>query len=102
MVNSLISEYMPPGSLDEQWDVPGLEEALTQEYGLEVPVGKWLDEDDELHEETLRDRILESMISAYKERKNRLSRECSDILRRLSCCKFWMAPGKNIWARWTI
>ena len=68
VVNSLISVYMPPGSLDEQWDVPGLEEALTKEYGLEIPVGKWLDEDDELHEETLRDRILESMISAYKEK----------------------------------
>ena len=69
VVNSLISEYMPPGSLDEQWDVPGLEEALMQEYGLEIPVGKWLDEDDELHEETLRDRILEQMISAYKEKE---------------------------------
>ena len=68
VVNSLISVYMPPGSLDEQWDVPGLEEALTKEYGLEIPVGKWLDEDDELHEETLRERILESMISAYKEK----------------------------------
>jgi preprotein translocase subunit SecA len=69
VANSLISEYMPPGSLDEQWDVPGLEEALTREYGLEIPVGKWLDEDDELHEETLRDRILELMISAYKEKE---------------------------------
>ena len=68
VVNSLVSGYMPPGSLDEQWDVPGLEEALTKEYGLEIPVGKWLDEDDELHEETLRDRVLESMISAYKEK----------------------------------
>ena len=68
VVNSLISVYMPPASLDEQWDVPGLEEALTKEYGLEIPVGKWLDEDDELHEETLRERILESMISAYKEK----------------------------------
>ena len=69
VVNSLISEYMPPGSLDEQWDVPGLEEAMTLEYGLEIPVGQWLDEDDELHEETLRDRILELMISAYKEKE---------------------------------
>jgi preprotein translocase subunit SecA len=69
VVNTLISEYMPPGSLDEQWDVPGLEEAMTQEYGLEIPIGQWLDEDDELHEETLRDRILELMISAYKEKE---------------------------------
>ncbi|MEN8205461.1 MAG: preprotein translocase subunit SecA [Pseudomonadota bacterium] len=75
VVYSLISEYMPPGSLDEQWDVPGLEEALTQEYGLEIPVGKWLDEDDELHEETLRDRILESMISVYKEKEKQTEPE---------------------------
>jgi len=75
VVNTLISEYMPPGSLDEQWDVPGLEEALMQEYGLEIPVGKWLDEDDELHEETLRDRILELMISAYKEKEKQTEPE---------------------------
>ena len=69
VVNSLVSQYIPPGSLDEQWDVPGLEEALTQEYGMEIPVGKWLDEDDELHEETLHDRILDTMIAAYKEKE---------------------------------
>jgi preprotein translocase subunit SecA len=69
VVNSLISEFMPPGTLEEQWDVPGLEEALMQEYGLEIPVGKWLDEDDDLHEETLRDRVLEFMVAAYKEKE---------------------------------
>ena len=75
VVNSLVSVYMPPGSLDEQWDVPGLEEALMQEYGMEIPVGKWLDEDDELHEETLHERILESMISAYKEKEKQAAPE---------------------------
>jgi preprotein translocase subunit SecA len=69
VVNALISEYMPPGSLDEQWDIAGLEEALAKEYGLEMPVRQWLDEDDELHEETLRDRILETMIAAYKRKE---------------------------------
>jgi preprotein translocase subunit SecA len=69
VVNALISEYLPPGSPDEQWDIPGLEEALTKEYGQEIPVGKWLDEDDELHEETLRDRILETMVAAYQKKE---------------------------------
>jgi preprotein translocase subunit SecA len=69
VVNALISEYLPPGSLDEQWGIPGLEEALTKEYGQEIPVGKWLDEDDELHEETLRDRILETMVAAYQKKE---------------------------------
>jgi preprotein translocase subunit SecA len=69
VVNALISEYLPPGSMAEQWDIPGLEEALTKEYGQEIPVGKWLDEDDDLHEETLRDRILETMVAAYRKKE---------------------------------
>ncbi|MDH3980155.1 MAG: preprotein translocase subunit SecA [Gammaproteobacteria bacterium] len=69
MVNALISTYIPPASMDDQWDVPGLEEALQREYGFELPVQQWLDEDDELHEETLRERILESMIAAYREKE---------------------------------
>ena len=69
VVNALISEYLPPGSLDEQWNIPGLEEALVKEYGQEIPVGKWLDEDDDLHEETLRERILETMVAAYSKKE---------------------------------
>jgi len=42
VVNGLIDGYIPPGSLDEQWDIAGLEEALHQEYGMEMPVGKSL------------------------------------------------------------
>ena len=69
VVNALISEYMPPGSLDEQWDIAGLEEAIAKEYGQEMPVGQWLEEDDELHEETLRARILETMLAAYRQKE---------------------------------
>jgi preprotein translocase subunit SecA len=69
MVNALISAFIPPGSMDDQWDVPGLEEALQREYGFELPVQQWLDEDDELHEETLRERILEHMTTAYREKE---------------------------------
>jgi preprotein translocase subunit SecA len=69
VVNGLISEYIPPGSMDEQWNVPGLEEAITKEFGLELPIGKWLDDDHELHEESLRERILESMLAAYQEKE---------------------------------
>jgi preprotein translocase subunit SecA len=78
VVNSLVSQYIPPGSLDEQWDVSGLEEALVQEYALELPLQKWLDEDHELHEETLRERILDSMVAAYKEKEKQSG---SEVLR---------------------
>ncbi len=69
VVKDVISSYIPAGSLDEQWDVAGLEEALLQEFGSELPISEWLDQDDELHEETLRERILEAMETAYSEKE---------------------------------
>ena len=69
ILGDLISEYMPPGSLDEQWEIPGLEEALENEFALQLPVHEWLEEDHDLHEEPLRERIHERMIAAYREKE---------------------------------
>ncbi len=65
VVNDLISSYIPPESLDEQWDVPGLTQALKDEYDLNYPLQQWLDEDHDLHEETLRKRIIDEMDTTY-------------------------------------
>ena len=69
VVNDHISQYIPPGTLEDQWDVPGLEESLAMEYAIELPITAWLEEDHDLHEETLRERILESMVAAYREKE---------------------------------
>ncbi|MEJ1356238.1 MAG: preprotein translocase subunit SecA [Candidatus Sedimenticola sp. (ex Thyasira tokunagai)] len=65
VVNDLISSYIPPESLDEQWDVPGLTQALKDEYDLNYPLQQWLDEDHDLHEESLRKRIIDEMDTTY-------------------------------------
>ena len=57
----VINRYIPPGSIDEQWDVPGLEKALEGEFGIDVPVNAWLKQDESIHEEVLRERILEAV-----------------------------------------
>jgi preprotein translocase subunit SecA len=69
VVNDLISTYIPPESMDEQWDVPGLSVALESTYGLKYELQQWLDADDGLHEEGLRGRILEQMEQAYSEKE---------------------------------
>ncbi len=66
VVNEVIDTYIPPQSLDEQWDIPGLEEAVEREFGLRLPIAKWLEEEDDLHEEPLRERILQKLTDAYK------------------------------------
>ncbi|AKH20530.1 preprotein translocase subunit SecA [Sedimenticola thiotaurini] len=69
VVNGLIDRYIPPQSLEEQWDVPGLTEALKSEYELDYPIQEWLDADDSLHEETLRERIISQMEQEYAEKE---------------------------------
>ncbi|WP_017925264.1 preprotein translocase subunit SecA [Thioalkalivibrio sp. HL-Eb18] len=59
VINAQISEYIPPGSIEDEWDVEGLEQALAGEFGIELPVKQWLEDEDDLHEEPLRERIIE-------------------------------------------
>ncbi len=66
VVNDTISGYIPPQSVSEMWDIASLEERLKAEFLLDIPVQQWLDNDDELHEEPLRERIHEKIMDAYK------------------------------------
>ena len=75
VVNEVIDEFIPPGSLDEQWDVPGLEKAIEGSFGMSMPIQQWLDEDHELHEESLRQRILDELEQAYYEKEALAGRE---------------------------
>jgi len=59
---------MPPQSLEEQWDVPGLEEALKREFFLELPIRSWLDEEEHLNEEALRERVAGKLNEQYQEK----------------------------------
>jgi preprotein translocase subunit SecA len=55
-------------SVEEQWDISGLEQYLKTEFAQELPVASWLEEDTNLHEETLRERIIGSVQSTYDEK----------------------------------
>jgi len=66
VLNDSISEYIPPGSLAEQWDVAGLEQSLAGQYQLQCPIQQWLDADERLDEQGLRDRLLEVANQAYE------------------------------------
>ncbi|MEC7548135.1 MAG: preprotein translocase subunit SecA [Pseudomonadota bacterium] len=69
VVNEAISDYIPPQSLAEQWDIEGLERQLSTQFAIELPVQQWLDEDSKLYEENLRERILKEITDAYQEKE---------------------------------
>ena len=61
----LSATHVPPQSVEEEWDVPGLEKALSAEYQLPLPVQEWLEKDPDLHEESLHERIIEAAQENY-------------------------------------
>ncbi|MDH5256595.1 MAG: preprotein translocase subunit SecA [Gammaproteobacteria bacterium] len=75
VLNEMISTYIPPQTIEEQWDVSGLERALDNDFGQKLEIQKWLDEDDDLHEEPLRNRIIEIFERDYQEKEDRVGVE---------------------------
>ncbi len=57
--------HVPAGSIEEQWDIKGLEESLAYEFGEELPIQQWIDEDENLTDEDILDRIVEHFEQAY-------------------------------------
>jgi len=79
VVNGIIDQHIPPQSLEEMWDIPGLEERLKGELTIDLPVAKWLAEDSKLHEETLREKILKEVENVYAAKEELVG---ADVLRQ--------------------
>ncbi|MGP2544424.1 preprotein translocase subunit SecA [Yersinia sp. 2541 StPb PI] len=62
---TVIDSYIPTQSLEEMWDVEGLELRLKNDFDLDMPIAQWLQDEPQLHEETLRERILQQAIEVY-------------------------------------
>ncbi|RUO42895.1 preprotein translocase subunit SecA [Aliidiomarina taiwanensis] len=75
VLNNVISEYIPPESLEEMWDVPNLEKRLQSDFDLNLPLQEWLEKDDKLFEELLRERIIEEAEKAYQEKEQQVGEQ---------------------------
>jgi preprotein translocase subunit SecA len=64
-LTDLFRVYVPEDSVEEQWDIAGLERALKGDFNLELPLRAWLEEEPELHDETLLERIIAKGKEAY-------------------------------------
>lgn len=64
-----IDSYIPTQSLEEMWDIEGLEQRLKNDFDLDMPIAKWLEDEPQLHEETLRERILQQAIETYQRKE---------------------------------
>jgi len=80
VLNDLVSMYIPPESLEEQWDAPGLAETLEREFGYKLPIAEWLEQETNLDEEKLRARIADEFEKRHEEKAALIG---TDVMRHL-------------------
>ncbi len=69
VIPDLINQYIPPGSLDEAWDLDGLKTELLSATNEQIDVKSWLEEDPNLPEADIHQRVLEQLSRAYDEKE---------------------------------
>ena len=80
VISGVVAAYIPPGSIDELWDVAGLEQALKTDFDQALPIGQWLRDDDALYEETLRQKILDHITAVHQDKETQVG---AQAMRRL-------------------
>jgi preprotein translocase subunit SecA len=80
--NVMINQFIPPGSIDDQWNIDGLEDELEDEFKISMPINDWLDEDRRLDEEGLREKIVQTAIDRYHSRREQMGEKDAAQLER--------------------
>lgn len=80
--NAMINQFIPPGSIDDQWNIDGLEDELEEEFKLYMPINDWLDEDRRLDEEALRAKIIDTALARFYERREQMGEHSAAQLER--------------------
>ncbi len=80
--NGLTDTFVPPGSIDDQWDIDGLTRALEAEFSLNAPLAQWLAEDRRMDEEGLRQKIIATAKAHYEQRYAQMGPDNAPLLER--------------------
>ncbi len=72
VINGFVTQHIPPESLEEQWDVAGLEKTLAAELQIELPIKQWLADEGDLDEDKLRARIIDHANRQYQDKTARV------------------------------
>ncbi|PIE47153.1 MAG: preprotein translocase subunit SecA [Gammaproteobacteria bacterium] len=80
--NAMIDEFIPPGSVEDQWNIDGLEDELEDEFKIYIPINDWLDEDRRLDEDGIRERVINIALERYHERRETMGESNGGRLER--------------------
>lgn len=75
VVDSVVAEFIPPESLEDMWDINGLEQTLENELGIDLPISQWLEKDTNLEESGLKERILDALVKQFDDKEQLVGSE---------------------------
>jgi preprotein translocase subunit SecA len=82
-VLTVLDEFIPPDSVEDMWDVPGAEQALEREFGIKLALRKWLDEDPDLEEGGLKERVAQAMAAEMAAKESRVGAENMRLIEKM-------------------
>lgn len=83
VVEQTVAAYMPPGSLEEQWDIEGLEKVLAADFAVQMPLQQWLDEDNRLDDSGVVGRVIEAVETDYQRRCDHVGDQMREVERQI-------------------
>jgi preprotein translocase subunit SecA len=83
VINEVIDGFIPTQSLEEQWDILGLESACQSDFNMKLPVKNWLDDDSSLVEDSLREKIVGEIREAYAKKKEQIGPQIQIFEKRI-------------------
>ena len=101
VVSDIFRAHIPPESVEEQWDVPGLEKAFAAELQFSIPVKSWLDADPSLDEQALLQKVVAEADRLYREKFSLAPAEALTRMSAGSCSTTSTSIGASTWRRWT-
>jgi len=75
VITGLIDSYIPPESLEDQWDLEALTEVLADDFKIKANLKKWVDEDHSIQSNEIKERVLEISNTLYKQKEQEIGRE---------------------------
>jgi preprotein translocase subunit SecA len=82
VVSTIVTEFIPPQSIEDQWDIEGLEKALHTDFQIDMPVKSWLDADNRLEEVGLRAKISEAAREAYRQHRATMGDDIANMIEK--------------------
>jgi preprotein translocase subunit SecA len=82
IVAATVDQYIPPGSLEEQWDPEGLMQVMDSDFGISLNVPQWIRDDPKLNEDGIRERCAEELKKSYEEKEKSIGAETMRMLEK--------------------